>query len=58
MLDWAKEVQGWERMPAVEIMVRMTENGYEMEVPPNEAVRSLKREMDRTCDTGSSDESN
>ena len=34
-------------MKPVELMVRMTENGYEMEVPPNDAVRSLKRELNK-----------
>lgn len=48
MLDWAKEVYGWETMKPVEIMVKMTEMGYEMDVPPNEAVRSLGRELSST----------
>ena len=45
MLDWAVEVPGWETMKPVEVMVAMAEAGYEMEVPPNEAVKSLKREI-------------
>ena len=45
MLDWAREVEGWERMPAVELMVKMTENGSQMDVAPSEAVRSLTREL-------------
>ena len=45
MLDWAKEVEGWQDLEPVELMVKMTEAGYEMEVPPKDAVRSLKREM-------------
>lgn len=45
MLDWAKEVEGWETMEPVEIMVRMAEAGYEMEVAPNDAVRSLKKQL-------------
>ena len=47
MLSWAKEVDGWREMEPVELMVRMTENGYEMEVPPSDAVRSLERELIR-----------
>ena len=45
MLDWAKEIDGWESMRPVELMVKMTEAGYEMEVPPKDAVRSLEREL-------------
>ena len=40
MIDWAKEIDGWKDMKPVELMVRMTENGYEMEVPPNDATTS------------------
>ncbi len=47
MIEWAKEIEGWETMPAVELMVKMTEAGYEMEVAPKDAVRSLERELDR-----------
>ena len=47
MIDWAKEVDGWRTMKPVELMVRMTENGYEMDVPPNDAVRSLERELSK-----------
>ena len=45
MIQWAMEIPGWEDLKPVEIMVKMTENGYEMEVSPPEAVRSLKREL-------------
>lgn len=45
MIDWAKEVDGWEDMKPVEIMVAMNELGYEMDVPPKDAVRSLTREL-------------
>ena len=45
MLDWAKEIEGWEDLEPVEIMVRMVENGYEMQVAPNDAVRSLEKEI-------------
>ena len=45
MLDWARKVKGWQEMPAVELMVKMVEAGYEMEVSPNQAVVSLKREL-------------
>lgn len=48
MLDWAREVKGWEDMKPVEIMVAMTESGYQMECPPNEAVRRLLRELGRS----------
>ena len=47
MLDWAKEVEGWETMKPVELMVKMTEAGYEMEVAPPDAVRSLERELSK-----------
>lgn len=47
MLEWAEEVEGWEDMKPVEIMVRMVENGFEMEVSPSEAVRSLERELSK-----------
>ncbi|MDA8564184.1 hypothetical protein N9L06_07025 [Mariniblastus sp.] len=47
MLDWAKDVEGWESMEPVEIMVKMTEAGYQMDVPPREAVKSLSRELNR-----------
>lgn len=46
MLDWARELEGWEDLEPVELMVRMTENGFEMNTPPNDAVRSLSRELD------------
>ncbi len=49
MLDWANEViadSDCELTP-VEIMVEMTERGYEMDVPPNDAVRSLERELSK-----------
>lgn len=45
MLDWAKEVDGWADMKPVELMVRMVENGYEMESEPTRAVRSLERAL-------------
>lgn len=45
MLDWARDVEGWETMQPVELMVRMTELGYELEVPPKDAVKSLEREI-------------
>ena len=45
MLDWAKGVEGWETMKPVELMVRMVENGYEMEVEPKQAVRSLENQI-------------
>lgn len=45
MLDWAKEVEGWQDLEPVELMVKMTENGYEMEVAPKDAVRSLSRQL-------------
>ena len=40
MLDWATEIDGWRDMEPVELMVRMVENGYEMDSPPKDAVRS------------------
>ena len=45
MLDWAKDVEGWETMETVELMVKMVEDGFEMEVPPNQSVRRLRREL-------------
>ena len=45
MLDWAKGIYGWQDLEPVELMVRMVEAGYEMESPPNDAVRSLEREL-------------
>ena len=45
MLDWAKDIEGWETMKPVELMVRMVENGYEMEVEPKQAVRSLEHQI-------------
>ena len=45
MLDWAREVDGYQEMEPVELMVRMTENGYEMDAPPRDSVRSLEREL-------------
>ena len=45
MLDWAKDIEGWREMKPVELMVQMVENGYEMDVPPKDAVRSLEREL-------------
>ena len=45
MIEWAKEVEAWQDLEPVEIMVRMVENGYEMEVEPPDAVRSLEREL-------------
>ena len=45
MLDWAKEVEGWQDLEPVELMVKMTENGYQMEVSPRDAVRSLARQI-------------
>ena len=45
MLDWAKEVDGWQAMEPVELMVKMTEAGYEMATPPVDAVKSLEREL-------------
>ena len=50
MLDWAKDVEEWQGMPAVEIMVAMVENGYELQSEPAQAVRSLKREMSNKMD--------
>ena len=52
MLDWAREVEGWEDMKPVEIMVAMTEAGYQMEVPPNEAVKSLGRALNKISNLG------
>lgn len=45
MLEWAREVDGWRDMDPVELMVKMTEAGYEMEVEPSKAVASLDREV-------------
>ena len=45
MLQWAQQVDGWETMEPVELMVKMTEIGYQMESEPRQAVRSLKREL-------------
>ena len=45
MLDWAKQVDGWQTMEPIELMVRMVENGYEMEVEPSRAVASLEQEL-------------
>ena len=47
MLDWAKDVEGWETMKPVELMVKMVENGYEMEAEPRRAVASLEREISK-----------
>ena len=49
MLDWAKEVEGWQGMEPVKLMVKMTENGYQMEVAPKDAVQSLKRQLEKHC---------
>ena len=51
MLDWAKQVESWENIPPVELMVKMTENGYEMDASPKEAVSSLKRELGKHAST-------
>ena len=51
MIELAQEVEGWETMEAVELMVRMTELGYEMEAEPNRAVASLNRELKNLTDT-------
>ena len=45
MLDWARDVDGWEDMKPVEVMVAMTEAGYQMEASPISAVSRLKREL-------------
>ena len=45
MIEWAKQVPEWQTMEPVELMVKMTEIGYEMENPPREAVRCLEREL-------------
>ena len=45
MLDWAMEVDGWQDLEPVEIMVKMVEAGYEMDAPPNDSVKSLQREL-------------
>lgn len=45
MLDWARKIDGWQSLEPVKLMVKMTEAGYEMDVPPSEAVRSLSREL-------------
>ena len=47
MLDWAKEVEGWETMEPVELMVKMTEAGFEMNSEPSSAVKSLERELEK-----------
>ena len=52
MLDWARDVEGWEDMEPVEIMVAMTEAGYQMEVAPNDAVKSLERELNKISNLG------
>ena len=49
MLDWAKEIEGWQGMEPVKLMVKMTENGYQMEVAPKDAVQSLKRQLEKHC---------
>ena len=49
MLDWAKDVEGWETMKPVELMVRMTEAGYALESEPNRAVASLERELSKAA---------
>ena len=51
MLDWAKQIDGWESTPAVELMVKMTEAGYQMESEPTRAVRSLERELKKIIET-------
>ena len=45
MMDWAKEVDGWRDLEPVELMVAMTENGYQMNVPPKQAVRQLSKKL-------------
>jgi len=45
MIQWAQQVNGWETMEPVELMVKMTEIGYEMECEPKRAVASLIREL-------------
>ena len=45
MIDWAMQVEGWQTMEPVELMVRIVENGFIMESHPNESVRSLDREI-------------
>lgn len=49
MAQWAKEVindNGGDRpMKPVEILLEMSERGYQMDVPPVDAVKSLVREM-------------
>ena len=51
MLDWANEIDGWQDLKPVELMVRMVENGYEMSCPPNDAVAILNREISRLTGT-------
>ena len=51
MLQWAKEIPDWQNIPPVELMVKMTENGYELESAPREAVRSLERELKKCLTT-------
>lgn len=49
MLDWAREVTDeCGDIPPVEIMVRMVENGYQMEADPAAAASSLKRELKKS----------
>ena len=49
MIDWANDVEGWQEMKPVELMVKMVENGYEMEVEPRHAVASLEREISKAA---------
>ena len=53
MLDWAKGIEGWREMEPVELMVKMTEAGFQMEVAPKDAVRSLEKELIRADDIDS-----
>lgn len=48
MIDWAMEIDGWQDMEPVELMVKMTEAGYELESPPKNAVRSLERQLSQS----------
>lgn len=45
MLDWAKEIDGWQEMEPVAVMVRMVENGFELGVSPKNAVKQLTQQI-------------
>ena len=51
LADWAEQIlrESCKPMKAVEIMVAMTEAGYQLECQPQKAVRNVERAMEMGC---------